>query len=88
MHIMIRGYVKQPISYTSGYAILSLSCVHSWRHTLALHRRLMGSDIVEYGAGLPAREAAGFFPQLDITRYKRDGTSNEGVVEAGEEFRR
>lgn len=44
--------------------------------------------IAARGAGLSPEEAAGFFPQLDIKRYKRDGTSNEGVVEAGEEFRR
>ena len=36
-----------------------------------LHKERDELEIVEYGAGLPAREAAGFFPQLDIQRYRR-----------------
>lgn len=41
--------------------------------------------IAARGAGLSPEEADGFFPYLDIKRYKRDGEDNEGiVVEAGE----
>lgn len=35
-----------------------------------LPREVDEMEVAEYGAGLPAREAAGFFPQLDSEKYR------------------